>query len=353
MVSTTTSRNLYEQQTHNKRMTVVIMLVFGLFLVFLGFGFDVYIMGTLNAASHRTTMREYPAYDDTDETSGFSFPIPVGTLIAVAAGVGMAFWSMRGGARAVLASTGAVPASTENPAEKQYINVVEEMCIAAGLPRPGIYVVPDPDPNAFATGTRPDNSYIAVTQGLLDKLNREELQGVVAHEMSHIRNYDVRLMTIIAAFVGSIILISDWARLSLRFGGRRRSSSRSDSGPFGAVLFVIWIIGVLLAPLLAQMMAMAVSRKREYLADASGAELTRNPLGLAEALKKIDSAAEPTASIKKGAAHLCIIDPGERKINEKEGFFAEMFGTHPPIRKRIMLLQAMAYQRQPQTHAAS
>ncbi len=334
-------------------MTVVVMLLFGLFLAFLGFGFDLYITGTLNTPSHHTTPEGYTRYYDIDENSGFSFPLPIGTSIAIVIGIAMAFWSMSGGARAVLASTGAVPASPGNPAQKQFINIVEEMSIASGLPRPGVYVVPDPDPNAFATGTRPENSYIAVTQGLLDRLNREELQGVVAHEMSHIRNYDVRLMTIIAAFVGSIILISDWARLSLRFGGRRRSSSRSDSGPFGAALFVIWIIGVLLAPLLAQLMAMAVSRKREYLADASAAELTRNPLGLAQALTKIESANEPTASIKRGAAHLCIVDPRERKINDKEGFFAEMFGTHPPIKKRIILLQAMAYQRQPQTHAAS
>ncbi len=346
------SRNLYEQQTHNKRMTVVVMLLFGLFLVFLGFGFDLYITGTLDTYSHRYPSQHFTRYYDVDEDSESSFPIPIGTSIAIIIGVVMAFWSMSGGARAILASTGAVPASPGKPAEKQLINVVEEMRIASGLPQPGVYIVPDPDPNAFATGTRPDNSYIAVTQGLLDKLNRDELQGVVAHEMSHIRNYDVRLMTIIAAFVGSIILISNWARLSMRFGGRRRDSSRSDSEPFGAILFVIWIIGVLLAPLLAQLMAMAVSRKREYLADASAAELTRNPLGLAEALKKIDRAVEPTTSIKKGTAHLCIADPHERKINEKEGFFAEIFGTHPPIRKRIMLLQAMAYQRSPETHAA-
>jgi heat shock protein HtpX len=355
----TISRNIYEQQSHNKRMTVVVMLLFGLFLAFLGFGFDLFISGTLETAVRKPVYQgssRYYRYYNTgeEENSGFPFPIPIGTTIAVVGGVIMALWSMRGGARAVLASTGAVPASPEKPAEKQLINIVEEMRIASGLPHPGVYIVPDPDPNAFATGTRPDNSYIAVTQGLLNKLNREELQGVVAHEMSHIRNYDVRLMTIVAAFVGSIILISDWARLSLQFGGgRRRSSSSSSSGPIGIILLVIWLIGVMLAPLLAQLMAMSVSRKREYIADASAAELTRNPLGLAEALIKIDNAVEPTVSIKKGAAHLCIADPRERKINEKEGFFAEIFGTHPPIKKRIMLLKAMAYQRQSQTYASS
>jgi heat shock protein HtpX len=351
MAASTFSRNLYEQQSHNKRMTVVVMLLFGLFLVFLGFGFDMYISGTFDTGP-RTVTHRITRYVDIDQDPGFSFPVPVGTTIAVIAGIVMAMWSMRGGARAILASTGAMPASPGNPAHKQLMNVVDEMSIASGLPRPQVYVVPDPDPNAFATGTRPEDSYVAVTQGLLDKLNRDELQGVIAHEMSHIRNYDVRLMTIIAALVGSIILISEWARFSLRFGGgRRRSSSSSSSGPFGIILFILWIIGVLLAPLLAQLMAMAISRKREYLADASAAELTRNPLGLAQALIKIDSAVEPTKSIKKGTAHLCIADPGVRKINEKEGFFAEILGTHPPIKKRIMLLRAMAYQQQPKMRA--
>jgi len=353
MTSPTFSRNLYEQQSHNKRMTVVVMLLFGLFLAFIGFGFDLYISGTLHTAHETKMYHGYPISGDSEDDSGSSFPLPIGTLGAIIVGSVMAMWSMRGGAKAVIASTGAMPASPGNPTHKQLMNVVDEMSIASGLPHPKVYVVPDPDPNAFATGTLPENSYVAVTQGLLDKLNREELQGVIAHEMSHIRNYDVRLMTIVAAFVGSIILISDWARYSMMFdnGDRRRSSSRSDSGALNAVLFIIWIIGVLLAPLFAQMMAMAVSRKREYLADASAAELTRNPLGLAQALIKIDRAAEPTVSIKKGTAHLCIADPRDRMINQKEGFFAELFGTHPPIKKRIMILRAMAYQQESKTRA--
>jgi len=218
------------------------------------------------------------------------------------------------------------------------------MAIAAGLPRPAIYVIPDPDPNAFATGKDPQHSSIAVTQGLLDSLNREELQGVVAHEMSHIRNLDIRLMTVVAALIGAALLLSDWARRSLWYGGRGRKRSSKSSGQMGAVLMILWLIGIILAPILTQMMAMAISRKREYLADASGAELTRNPLGLASALRKIEKASEPTASIKRGAAHLCIADPLGRSLNSKEGFFAETFGTHPPIEKRIIALQAMAYQ---------
>ena len=321
MPSQLTTRNIYEQQAHNKRLTWLVMFGFVLFLGFLGFGFDYYYLGLFE--------------DD--------FYFPLGTIVAVIFGSGMAVTSYLNGAKSVLAATGAVPADPANPADRTLINVVDEMTIASGLPRPQIYIVTDEDPNAFATGRDPQHSYVVVTQGLLDKLNREELQGVIAHEMSHIRNYDIRLMTVVAAFVGSIVLLSDTARRSMRFGagtGRRRSKGG------GGILIILWIIAIVLAPLIAQMMAMLVSRKREYLADASGAELTRNPLGLASALRKLESAAAPTASIKRGAAHLCIVDPVGRNINSKEGFTAELFGTHPPLEKRVLALNAMAYQYQ-------
>jgi heat shock protein HtpX len=244
----------------------------------------------------------------------------------------------------VLRSTGAEPADPTNPAHQQLINVVEEMSIASGMPKPQIFVVPDSDPNAFATGKDPQHSYVAVTKGLLDTLNREELQGVIAHEMSHVRNYDIRLMTVVAAFVGAIVLLSDSGRRGVRFGGLSGRSSKSRSSGAGGVFLILWLIGVILAPLIAQLMAMMVSRRREYLADASGAELTRNPLGLASALQKLNQASAPTESIKRGSAHLCIVDPIGRSINSKEGFAAELFGTHPPIEKRVLALDAMAYQ---------
>lgn len=317
-------RNIYEQQAHNRRATLVVMLGFILFLAFLGFGFDYFYLGTVSENAF----------------------MPIGTIIAILAGAFSAQWSLQGGAKAVLNSTGAVPADPNNESHKQLLNVVEEMAIASGLPKPNVYIIPDEDPNAFATGSAPQNSAIAVTQGLLDSLNREELQGVVAHEMSHIRNYDIRLMTVIAALMGAILLLSEGARRSMWLGGgRRRRSSSSGGGGIGmAIVLVVWIIGIILAPIISQVMAMAVSRKREYLADASGAELTRNPMGLAQALRKIESAAAPTKSIKRGSAHLCIADPLGKAVNTKEGFVAELFGTHPPIEKRIMTLQAMAYQ---------
>jgi heat shock protein HtpX len=228
---------------------------------------------------------------------------------------------------------------------KQLENVVDEMAIASGLPRPDVYVVPDMDPNAFATGRGPGSSSIAVTRGLLDVLNREELQGVVAHEMSHIRNLDVRLMTVVAAMVGTVALLADWARrMSWRGTPGRRGGGRKGSGggPLLLVFLGVWLVAVIAAPLVSRALAMMVSRRREYLADASAAELTRNPLGLASALEKLDAAEAPTPTIHRGSAHLCIADPLGREVNLREGFWSDLFASHPPMRSRIEALRAMA-----------
>ena len=324
-------RNIYEQEAYNKRLTWLVMFGFILFLAFIGFGFDYFLLGAFE---------------------GDSF-FPLGTIIAVAIGIGMALWSLETGAKSVIYSTGADPADPDNPAHRQLIDIVEEMSIASGLPKPQVFIDPDPDPNAFATGKDPQHSYIVVTQGLLDTLNREELQGVIAHEMSHVRNYDIRLMTVVAALIGAIVLLAGSARVSGRLGrfsGLGRKTR--NAGEAGVILLILWLIAIILAPMIAQLMAMLVSRRREYLADASGAELTRNPLALASALKKLDAASDPTESIKQGAAHMCIVDPLGRSINSKEGLHAELFGTHPPIEKRILALDAMAYEFKTATPAA-
>ena len=229
---------------------------------------------------------------------------------------------------------------------RQLENVVDEMTIAAGIPRPKVYVVPDPDPNAFATGRDPEHASLAVTRGLLDTLDRDELQGVVAHEMSHIRNLDVRVMTLVAALVGGVALLADWAGRGMMWGGgrRRNDDEGSGGGAAGIIFFVIWLVAIVLAPIIAQALAMMVSRQREYLADASGAELTRNPMGLANALEKIDEAVAPTESINRGTAHLCIADPLGRSMNLKEGAWANLFASHPPMAARIAALKAMAFQ---------
>jgi heat shock protein HtpX len=165
--------------------------------------------------------------------------------------------------------------------------------------------------------------------------------------LSHVRNYDVRLMTVVAALAGAILLLSDWSRRGLGWGGgRRRNSDGGGGGGLGILFAILWVVSIVLAPIIAQIVSLAVSRQREYLADASGAELTRNPLALASALEKIAAAVEPTPSIKQGIAHLCIEDPRGGSLDQKEGFFANLFSTHPPIAKRIALLREMAYQKQ-------
>lgn len=312
--------NLFDQQKRNLRRTAAILTGFVAFLAFLGIGADFFLYG-----------------------SGAGPGFPVATIGALLFGAGSSLWALRAGDRAVLESASAVPVDRSDPRGRVLDNVVEEMAIAGGLPKPAVYVIPDPDPNAFATGRGPEKSSIAVTNGLLDALNREELQAVVAHEMAHVKNYDVRLMTVVAALVGSVLLISDMGRRGLRFGGGRRRSSRG--GGVLLVFLVLWVLSLILAPLIARLVAMAVSREREYLADASGSELTRNPLALASALEKIDAAKEPTPSIKQGVAHLCIADPRGRAVNEREGGLAALFATHPPIARRIALLREIGYQK--------
>lgn len=306
------------------------MVAFVGFLMLLGAGFDTLYIGDLGGV------------------------VPIGSLLALAAGSIGAVASYYTGDRAVLLSTNARPIAdaiaSANDADKlklrQLENVVDEMAIAAGIPRPPVYIVPDPDPNAFATGRGPGHASIAVTEGLLGALDRDEIQGVVAHEMSHIRNLDTRVMTIVAALVGAVALLSDWARRGLWWGGgRRRDEDRDRGGATGLLFFVVWIVAIIMAPLVAQLLAMMVSRRREYLADASGAELTRNPLGLAHALEKIESAVEPTRSIKRGTAHLCIADPLGRQANVAgSGGWSTLFASHPPMAQRIAALQQMAYQ---------
>ena len=308
------------------------MAAFVALLTLLGAGFDVFYVGAAGGAA------------------------PVGSIAALGLGSMSALASYLGGDRAVLAATRArplddlierAPAGIDRLKLAQLQNVVDEMAIASGLPRPPVYVVPDDDPNAFATGRGPGHSSIAVTRGLLDALDREELQGVVAHEMSHIRNLDVRLMTIVAALAGAAALLSEWARRGMMWGDgpsrRDRNNDRRGGAAGTAVLFAVWVVAILVAPLVTQAMAMMVSRRREYLADASGAELTRNPLGLARALEKIEAAVEPTPAINRGSAHLCIADPLGRPLNEREGRWADLFASHPPMDKRIAALRAMAF----------
>ena len=325
--------NFLEQQRSNRRRTWVVMVAFIVLALFVGAGFDLFVFGGGEG----------------------EFFLPFGTAGALALSSASAATSYFAGDRAVLRSTQAMPLETAlasaDPDYRlkltQFSNVSEEMAIASGLPVPKLFVVPDPDANAFATGRDPEHASIAVTEGLLRALNREQLQGVIAHEMSHVRNYDIRLMTVIAALVGTMALLSDWAgRMGRIGGGTRRSRSKSDgggSGAAGAVFLVVWLLLILVAPLLGRILAMSVSRQREYLADASAAELTRNPGALADALETIEGMAGPTKLVHQGSAHLCIADPLELRLDNKEGWFADWLATHPPMAKRVALLRGMSY----------
>jgi heat shock protein HtpX len=321
------SRNIYEQQAANRRNTLFVMAGFALLVGLVGLGFDATVLGIVPG-----------------DSGSFLGGLPVATLGALAYGSIAAVSSLTSGSKTVLGSAGAVPVDETGDAHRQFRNVADEMAIAAGIPRPALYVIPDQDPNAFATGTAPENASIAVTEGLLSGLSRDELQAVVAHEMSHIRNLDIRLMTIVAALIGTVMLLTELGLRASRGGAFRGRGGSKKGGAGGLILLAVWVLALVLAPVISRILAMAVSRQREYLADASAAELTRNPGALASALTKIDMATEPTRAIKKGTAHLCIADPLGREVNDREGRLADLFATHPPIKRRIMILSAMAYQ---------
>lgn len=219
----------------------------------------------------------------------------------------------------------------------QLFNVVEELSIAAGTPMPKIYLINEEAPNAFATGRDPQHASVAITRGLLTKLKRDELQGVMAHELCHIRNRDTLFAVMMGILVGTVALLSDLFLRSMWFGGGRRRDSRSGGG--GAAAVVIMLVGLILAilaPIFAKLLQLAVSRQREYLADASGAELTRYPEGLAHALEKIGSDPTPLAAANRATQHLYIANP-MKKLNEKDS----VFSTHPPMSERIRRLYAM------------
>ncbi len=319
--------NLFAQQAGNRRRSVLLIAGFVLFFAWIGFGGDL---------SWYLSTRDLPPEQ-------YHHVIPWAGLITTAIAAGVAWHSWRFGARRVLRVTGAReiidPATTE---ERRLANIVEEMAIASGQPRPQLWIVPDDDPNAFATGRGPGTSHIAVTSGLLARLDRDELQGVVAHEMAHIRNLDVRLMTLLAAMVGAVALVSETLSRGMRYGFRGGRGGKKGN-PLALVVLVLWLISLVLAPFITRLLAMSVSRKREFLADATGAQFTRNPEGLARALEKIDSASGATKALARGVGHMCIVDPGERRISARPGVLGDIFASHPPLAERVSRLRAMAY----------
>jgi heat shock protein HtpX len=260
-----------------------------------------------------------------------------GLIFAGIIAVAMTFGSYYASDKIVLAISRARPVKKE---DYPYLyNVVEGLAIAAGLPKPRCYVIDDTAPNAFASGRNPENSVIVVTTGLLQKLNRAELEGVIAHEMSHIKNYDVLVQTLAVVMVGVVALLSDWTlRTFFWGGGRRRSRDRSSGGGnAAAILIVVALALAILSPIIAQLLRLAISRKREFLADANGALLTRYPPGLASALKKLSADREPLEAANKATAHLYIVNP----LKNIKGKVNKLFSTHPPIEERIAALDKM------------
>lgn len=268
------------------------------------------------------------------------FGIPFALILAVLLGSASYF----GGDRLVLAASDAREIDRANPPDtvRQLMNVVEEMRLASGLPMPRVYVIPDTAPNAFATGRDPKHASLAVTAGLLEKLDREELQGVIAHEFSHVRNFDIRFMLLIGVMVGSIALIADWfLRISFWGGCRGGRGGGRDRDGVGGILILVAILALVLSvvsPIIARLVMLAASRRREGLADVSAVELTRNPMGLAQALRKIADDPEALEVANKATQHLYIVNP----IKATEERSRSMWDTHPPIAERVRVLEQLA-----------
>lgn len=267
----------------------------------------------------------------------------LGAGAALVVGILGSLWSWFGGANAILRMAGAVEVTREHDLELW--NVVDEMRIAAGLPMPRVYLIPETALNAFATGRDPQHAAVAITTGLREKLTREELQGVIAHEVAHIRHLDIRFAMLMATMVGLIVFACDAFLRGARHGmvrGGRRSSRNGNAGGAAVALLVVALLLAVLAPFLARIIQMAYSRRREYLADAGAVELTRNPLGLAGALRKLADDAEPLVeAANRGTAHMYIMNP-LRRSRKTHGELNSLLSSHPPVRDRIARLMALA-----------
>lgn len=298
--------NVYEQVDRNKRRSTIIMVLFIVVVTF----FAWYLASVLD------------------------YGLSVVGIALIFAGL-ISFASYWWSDKIILTISGARPADKKQ--DFIFFTVTENIAMAARIPMPKLYVIDDTATNAFATGRDPQHAVVCATTGLLSKLDRTELEGVVAHELSHVRNYDIRLMSIVTILVGMITLLADWFLRGMRFRSRGRDKS---GGSLGAILFLVGIILALLSPLIARLLKLAVSRRREFLADASAVMLTRQPDGLARALEKIAADKEPLEAANKATAHLYIANPLKNR-HDKIGWFANMFNTHPPVKERIKALKEM------------
>ena len=297
-------RSFHDEQTRNTRdsyiLAIVVSLVLFALIVSISYMFD---------------------------PSSVAFMVPIGIMFT-----GIYTWSSyQYGDKVVLASTSAQPA--EGPKYIYLNDTVEGLAIAAGIPKPDVYVMPSMELNAYATGKNPENASIAVTQGLLETLDRQELEGVIAHEISHIRNKDVQFMTLVAVLVGVAGILSNLILRSYWYGGRSKKRDK-DSGNLGIIIVAVGFLLAIIAPILSRLVQMAVSRSREYLADASGAELTRYPDGLADALEKLNKHNRGDMKVSESVSHLFISDPNRSALDA-------LYSTHPPIEERVKRLREM------------
>jgi heat shock protein HtpX len=310
---------VYEQISKNKRRTFVLLLFFVVLIAGAALAFNFLL--------------------------GFGL---VGVTFAIVLAIALAWGSYFYSDKVALAASRARPA--EGPEYQRYHNLVEGLCIAAGLPKPRLYVVDDPAPNAFATGRNPKHAALAVTTGLLEKMNRVELEGVIAHELSHIKNYDILVTTVAVTAVGAIALLSDLGLRFMWFGGDRRD--RADSGNLGIILVILAFALLILAPFIALLMQFAVSRRRELLADVSGVQLTRYPPGLIAALEKLKNDKAVVHHATRATAQMWIESPLDRGQGGEDGdedgdgkrkgsWLNRAFDTHPPLDERIRILKEM------------
>lgn len=301
----------YHQQAANRRKSLLLLLSVAVLLGVFGF-----------AAGYGTTG---------EPLGGLGF-----TAGAVVIAVLMSLGAYYGGDRMVLAASRARPTSEAD--QPLLLNIVREISIASGMPMPAVYLVDDSAPNAFATGRDPQHASIAVTTGLLEKLDREELQGVIAHELSHVRNYDIRFMLLIGVLVGGIALLADmFLRFTMWGGGRRRSDDRHGGGGLQLILMVLALILAIVAPIAARLVQLSVSRQREYLADATAVEFTRNPAGLEGALWKIGTDREVLEVANRATQHMYFANP----IRKFEARSSSLMATHPPLPDRIDRLRQL------------
>ncbi len=307
--------NIYEAQNANKIKSAIIVVVFFVFVVL-----AVYILSQAFGV--------YMGYK----------PGGLGMLgLALIISGLMSFGSYWFSDKIVLTISSAKPADRKKHFD--FYTVAENLAIGEGLPKPKLYVIEDTAPNAFATGRDPKHAVICATTGLLDKLNRTELEGVIAHELSHVKNYDTRLQSIVAVMVGLVALMGDWF-LRMRWFGGGKDRDR-DEGNLGAIILVLGIIFAILSPIIAQLIQLAISRRREFMADAGSVEITRQPSGLITALEKISADHEPLEAANKATAHLYIVSPFKGKSQGTVGWFSNLFNTHPPVTERIKILKSM------------